>query len=176
MVHACIRNNYLSSLPHIGSLSTVGVALAGGMGHGQLVRPPVYCSGRDPRRRDPLHTAAGIASGPPRLISTPSWRYRFLFVTDEWDNTEAKCEPHGAEGPGLMQMPPSCDPLIRTMAESYKGEYEAAVDRLLSGPFSAATVDESLERWSGQLRELVAELYSKDAGFVATAARGHRCR
>ena len=23
MVHACIRNNYLSSLPHIGSLSTV---------------------------------------------------------------------------------------------------------------------------------------------------------
>ena len=89
---------------------------------------------------------------------------QFLKVLDEWDDTTVTCAPHAGAAPSSpWQMPPSCDPLFRTCAESYSEEFDADVAELLAGPFSDAVVSEMLDTWAAQISDTVTEAYELNA-------------
>jgi len=96
---------------------------------------------------------------------------RFTLIPWDLDNTFAQATP--LEGvPGLFEipadctlryqafgkgvMPPGCDRLLRGVALSDHSAYQDALERLLSGPFAARTVDAWLAAWQAQLEPEVA--------------------
>ena len=83
----------------------------------------------------------------------------FLKVVDAWYDLSVPCAPHeGAASWTPWQIPPICDPLIRTYAEHFMDDYRAAMDVLLDGPFSPEVVEEKLSEWSAQIAPIVDEV------------------
>jgi MYXO-CTERM domain-containing protein len=88
----------------------------------------------------------------------------FTTVLDEWDDHDVQCEaiPGMITELPLLQMPPSCDPLIAGLGCLFHKEYEAAVEELLDGPFHADTVEQRLAEWEAQIADAVDEAYVTD--------------
>jgi len=96
---------------------------------------------------------------------------RFTLIPWDLDNTFVPTTPldevpgwfeipgdcsrrYEAFGKGVM--PAACDPLLRGAALSERSGYRNGLDRLLSGPFAARTVDVWLAEWQAQLEPEVA--------------------
>jgi hypothetical protein len=75
------------------------------------------------------------------------------FIDVEW-SAAASCMCHVAIG--YQQRAPSCDPLVAEFA-TWRDDYEAAVDRLLEGPFASDAIDAKLEAWSDEIAPFVEE-------------------
>ncbi|HKO91066.1 MAG TPA: CotH kinase family protein, partial [Polyangiaceae bacterium] len=97
---------------------------------------------------------------------------RFTLIPWDLDNTFTRTTPLD-DVPGVFQfpadctlryqalgkgvMPPACDPLWRGVALSDRSGYLGALERLLSGPFAAPTVDAWLADWQAQIEPEVAK-------------------
>lgn len=93
----------------------------------------------------------------------------FVKVMDEWDDHGVACEPRPGGTPvSPRQLPPSCDPLIRGWG-SFAGEYDAAIDELVGGPFSEAVVETTIAAWQAQITDAVDEAYAADAEQLSPA-------
>jgi spore coat protein CotH len=95
---------------------------------------------------------------------------QFLAVLDDWRDHSLACEPH----PGLadwtpLQLPPSCDNLINTSI-CFDHFYDAALDELLAGPFSAESVDAQIGAWQAQVTDAVADAYADDGEQLSPTA------
>jgi hypothetical protein len=93
----------------------------------------------------------------PRLWIVP-WDLDSSFQGSDWVRiAPAWNEPGACSCAGdPAQRPAMCDPLTARWA-SYTAEYEAAVDRILAGPFAKAIVDQKLDAWSAQIESFVTE-------------------
>lgn len=114
-------------------------------------------------------------------LAPASW----VHIMQPWWKPTTDCSCGGVSG--SAQRAPSCDRLTG-MLGGLRDEYEAKVDELLGGPFSAEAVDAELAAWSRQIAPLVEEaagvLGAPDADTwrqklddlrgVVASARAHR--
>jgi spore coat protein CotH len=90
------------------------------------------------------------------------WDLDLAFDGTPWVNIQPEWTAQSActcVAPPTMyaaQMPPSCDALVKHFI-SWRDLYEQEVDKFISGPFSAASVEAKLAAWVGQIEPFVAE-------------------
>ncbi len=101
------------------------------------------------------------------LTDDPTRREQLVLeIADVWNEAGNGCEPF-AHGPAdLVQRSPACDPLIAAFAEDPE-RYEDLRGDFLAGPYSAASVDALLDRWSTQIEPFVVEAAALDADAIS---------
>lgn len=126
-------------------------------GGATLARPHNFYFYEDPLLRkvqmipwDVDHMLDGVAS--PDVSNA-------VELIDGWGEISNNCEEFGQ---GWPQKSAACDKLVAGWA-SYKEEYKAIQQQLLSGPFQA--IVPVLAKWESQLRPVTEQIYSADSRF-----------
>jgi hypothetical protein len=101
-------------------------------------------------------------------VSTPV--EQFIKVIDEWHDLSVDCAPHpGAASWTPWQIPPNCDPLIRTYAEHFMDTYYDVLDDFVAGPFSPEVIENQLNVWSTQIASTVEEVHTLNNEHLSTS-------
>ena len=84
-----------------------------------------------------------------------------IYIPDAWGEASHNCDVYKEEKRGSFPIKSAaCDKLIRGCA-SYTAEYEQKKKEFLAGPFSEATVDALLDKWSKQIKAATKEASAK---------------
>jgi len=87
----------------------------------------------------------------------------FVRVVDRWNDHTVTCRPRpGGLSAGPWQMPPSCDPLFKSLGCHFGTRYRNILKGLLDGPYSKSTVEKMLGIWQKQIAKIVQEAHDKN--------------